>query len=89
VSAAQVGGRVPFVEIRSEAGATCRVANPWPGRAVTLHRDGKPAEKLTGEILSFPTRSGESLIVMPEATAPEALKIAIPAPPSTDASPGQ
>ena len=39
MTAVQVRGTIPFVEILSQAGGTCRVENPW-GKEVTLYRNG-------------------------------------------------
>jgi hypothetical protein len=63
VSAAQAGGKVGPVAIMSHAGQTCRLQNPWGGAAVQLTRDGKAAEKLSGALLSFPTKAGERISV--------------------------
>ncbi|GAA4300077.1 hypothetical protein GCM10023143_00740 [Compostibacter hankyongensis] len=71
VSAAQRKGRTAYVKLVSEAGATCRVLNPWPGRAVTLYRDGKKAGALRGRMLTLSTGKGEHLLLMPEGTAPD------------------
>lgn len=65
VSAAQTAGKIGPVEITSNAGATCRLKNPWGNAAVTLTRDGKVAETARGELLIFPTRIGEKIVVAP------------------------
>lgn len=65
VSAAQSGGKTGPVAIVSHAGQPCRLQNPWGGAAVQLARDGKAAERLSGALLSFPTRAGERLTVAP------------------------
>lgn len=65
VSASQAGGRIGPVEITSNAGATCRLRNPWGMAAVTLTRDGQPAGMLRGELLVFATRPGERIRVTP------------------------
>jgi hypothetical protein len=65
VSAAQSAGKVGPVEITSNAGAVCRLKNPWGNAAITLTRDGKTAERLSGEQLEFPTRKGEKIVVSP------------------------
>ncbi len=53
VTSLQKAGRIPFVEILSEAGSRCTLRNPWPGIAVTLFRDGHQAEDLPGPMLTF------------------------------------
>jgi hypothetical protein len=65
VSAAQTAGRVGPVQIVSNAGSVCRVKNPWGDGAVTLTRDGRPAETLRGDQLEFTTRRGERLTLTP------------------------
>jgi hypothetical protein len=65
VSAGQKGGRCGPVAIRSEAGATCRLINPWGEMEVRLERDGRGAETLRGHELSFPTRRGERISLRP------------------------
>jgi hypothetical protein len=65
VSAAQAGGKIGPVEIVSNAGAKCRLTNPWNDAEVVLIRDGKPAEALRGAQLEFATRKGERIVVSP------------------------
>lgn len=65
VSAAYTGGKIGPVEIVSNAGSTCRLKNPWGDAPVTLTRDGKPAEKLSGTQVEFPTRKGEKIVMAP------------------------
>ena len=52
-------GVVAGVRLLSEQGRDCTLVNPWPGQAVSLHRDGKAAETLQGDRITFPTRAGE------------------------------
>jgi hypothetical protein len=52
-------GAITTVRLRSEAGAECRMANPWPGSRVTLLRDGSRAESVDGEVLHFPSKRNE------------------------------
>ena len=58
ITAAQKSGRVESVEILSEAGATCRLRNPWGDAAVTLTRDGAAPESINGTLLSIPIAQG-------------------------------
>ncbi|MCD9018879.1 glycosyl hydrolase family 95 catalytic domain-containing protein [Parachryseolinea silvisoli] len=64
VTASQRQGQIEFVEIRSQAGTTCRTRNPWPGKSVTVYRNGKKWKSLKGELLSFPTRKNERYILL-------------------------
>jgi hypothetical protein len=59
ITASQHGGQVGSVEILSEAGATCRLHNPWGDRPVGLQREGGALEQLSGAILTIATRPGE------------------------------
>jgi alpha-L-fucosidase 2 len=74
VTSAQRDGRVEFVELQSQAGAPARLRNPWGSAGVTLYRDGKKAQDLDGELLAFPTRKGEDIVVAPKGTALDALR---------------
>ena len=65
VSAAQQEGKITPVEIISNAGAICRLKNPWGTADVRLTRDGKSAETLHGIQLEFTTRKGEKIVVAP------------------------
>jgi alpha-L-fucosidase 2 len=63
VSAELKDGDVGSVKIISEKGRPCAVQNPWPGRKVQLVRNGKPAEILSGDRLTFPTVKQENLLL--------------------------
>ncbi len=75
VSSVQKGGAIQLVEILSQFGGSMRLANPWGGREVTLYRNGRKAEDLTGETLAFPTAKGETIVVVPRGTTPTIVKI--------------
>jgi hypothetical protein len=70
VSSLQKHGRIPFVEIHSEAGSVCRLRNPWADAPVTLFRHGRKAEDLAGETLQFATSTGETIIAVPQGWTP-------------------
>ncbi len=59
-------GQVQYAIIESEKGRDCAVVNPWPGKAVTLYRDGSKAETLRGERITFKTSQGETISLVPE-----------------------
>lgn len=63
VSSSMTHGRIEFVEIQSRAGGECRLRNPWPGKPVTLSRNGRNAEGLAGSLLRFPSVRGETVRV--------------------------
>jgi hypothetical protein len=59
----------------SQTGGECRLRHPWPGAMVTLHRDSRRAEDLTGDDLTFPTREGEIVVVAPRGSMPSSVKM--------------
>jgi hypothetical protein len=63
VKASTSNGVTRRVELTSQAGAECRLRNPWGTRPAALTRDGQKAESLTGSLLKFPTRKGERISV--------------------------
>jgi len=68
VSASIREGRVAFVELESQAGAECRLRNPFEGE-VTLYRDGVKTESMKGTMLRFATTKGERVTVLPVGAA--------------------
>jgi len=62
-------GQIEFVEFYSQKGGQCRVQNPWPDTQVSLYRNGKPAEDLSGKRLAFLTARGEKLTLAPKGSA--------------------
>lgn len=75
ISSIQQNGTVPLVEIQSEQGGSCKLANPWGKAGVTLYRDGKKAEALTGDVLTFPSKTGETIVIAPQGSTPKAIKV--------------
>jgi hypothetical protein len=75
VSASRVGGKIASVQILSQAGGECRLRHPWPGAVVTLHRDSRKAEDLAGDVLTFPTRKDEIIVVVPQGSMPSPVKV--------------
>ena len=65
VTAAQKGGQIQFVELKSGIGSTARLANPWGEAGVTVYRNGKAGEALSGATLELPTQKGETLTIVP------------------------
>ncbi len=74
VSSAQRGGAIPLVEIVSQFGGTCRLRNPWGGE-VQIHRNGRAAETLSGQVLTFPTSRGELVVLAPKGAALQPVKM--------------
>jgi hypothetical protein len=77
VRASMKDGRVEFVELESQAGAECRLRNPFQAE-IAVHRDGKPAETLRGSLVQFGTRKGERLVLVAAGTEPGSFQRAIP-----------
>jgi hypothetical protein len=65
VTAERTRGRTTFVELRSEAGGTCRLDNPWPSGSVTIARNGRRWRVMSGPLLVFETAAGERIRVSP------------------------
>jgi hypothetical protein len=74
VRAAQQNGVVPLVEIVSQLGGECRITNPWKS-GVTLYRDGRKAEDLSGDTLAFKTAKAETVVIVPLGSVPAPVKI--------------
>ena len=77
VSSAHLNGKIPFVEIQSQAGSDCVFKNPWPNETVTLYRDGKQAENVSGDILRFTTLKNEDIVLVPKGSQPRKVKIVL------------
>jgi alpha-L-fucosidase 2 len=66
VSSAIDNGTIAQVAIESEMGRPCVLLNPWPGKTVAIHRNGKLAQHLSGTQLQLATTAGEHLLLVPE-----------------------
>jgi hypothetical protein len=75
VGSAQRAGRIPLVEVHSQRGGLFRIVCPWPGEQVTLYRDGRKSEDLSGETLAFATSIGETIVIVPLGTTPQPVVI--------------
>jgi hypothetical protein len=67
-------GRVSFVQLESKKGAECSVRSPWGEAAVTVYRDGRKAETLNGSLLTFETRTDETVVLVPPGQTLESLR---------------
>lgn len=74
VSASQKKGAVEFAEVCSQFGQDCQMQNPWSDAEVTLFRDGKKAEAMSGALLKFSTRKGEDIVVVRAGVDPSKLR---------------
>jgi alpha-L-fucosidase 2 len=59
-------GEVKYVQIKSVAGLECRLVNPWPESRVRLSSDQAVPIILSGNILTFPTRPREVILIRPQ-----------------------
>jgi hypothetical protein len=65
VSAAKNAQGVYFLEVQPRRDNTCRIMNPWPGRAVIVREAGKTEpvavkmDKSNGECVEFPAVAGK------------------------------
>lgn len=75
VSSSMEKGQIEFVQIQSQVGGECRLRNPWPDKKVTLYRNGKKAEDVSGSLLKFPTEPGETVVAVPKGLKPSRKKI--------------
>jgi hypothetical protein len=66
VSAAFRDGQVESLLIESDKGRECVLQNPWPGKPLTLRRDGGILETIVGETVRFKTQVGESVALEPK-----------------------
>jgi hypothetical protein len=74
VTSSQKSGKIEFVQIVSKDGQECRLINPWDSAKVSLYRDGKKSENLSGPLLQFSTKKGENIVVVPVGTKPDDFK---------------
>jgi hypothetical protein len=59
------GGAIEHLSIDSQAGARCRMRNPFFVRPVGLVRNGKRAETFDGSVIEFRTSKGEQILLQP------------------------
>jgi hypothetical protein len=73
---------VEFVNIVSNAGARCRLRNPWRGKEVTIYRNGQLWKSMKDDVPAFETRPGDNFTVVQKGANPEKFRREITA--STD-----
>ncbi|NQU19639.1 MAG: hypothetical protein HQ567_00040 [Candidatus Nealsonbacteria bacterium] len=69
VSSAVDNGKIGSVVIESEKGRDCVLLNPWPHETVSVLRDDKQHQEMSGATLRFDTKPGEKLMLVPKAAA--------------------
>jgi hypothetical protein len=67
-------GTVEFVEVLSQTGQECSLKNPWNESSVDLYRNGRKTDTLNGSSLAFPTRKGETVVVVRAGNNPDQFK---------------
>ena len=65
VTSAKRNGKVEFVQIESQAGAPCKMRNPWGESKITLYRNGVKEQDSDGALLDFTTTRGETIVLAP------------------------
>jgi hypothetical protein len=65
VSASFKNGKPAAMELLSQSGLPCTLENPWPGKRVSLSRNGKPAGQLSGSVLKFKTKKEDIVKILP------------------------
>jgi hypothetical protein len=66
ISASMEKGQIEFVEFRSNKGGPCRVHNPWDDATLSVYRNGKASETISGNLLVIPTDAGETVAIVPK-----------------------
>ncbi len=78
VTSSMQNGRIEFVEIKSLAGAQCRLRNPWGEKAVAVYRDGTKWKDMAGALLRFETAREEVFVIVPAGSTPQQYRRTIP-----------
>jgi hypothetical protein len=78
VSSSQKKGAIEFAELVSQLGQQCRFLSPWKEKEVTLYRNGKRGESLSGPMLEFATSAGERILIVVTGADPIILKRTVP-----------
>jgi Concanavalin A-like lectin/glucanases superfamily len=65
VSSIISNGKVGYVEITSQRGGPCNLANPWAEQAVKVQIAGGVSKVLHGAVITVATRAGEKLVFTP------------------------
>lgn len=65
VSAELKGGIISGVKISSERGGECTIRNPWRNKTVRVIRNGKPAEKVSGDSFKIKMNFSETIGIAP------------------------
>ena len=77
VTSEKRSGRTCYVVLESEAGAECRLANPWPNEPVVVRpvNGEHVSHNIQSEHITFQTELGKSYLIYPEDTEPNNLEM--------------
>ncbi len=78
VISSQRKGKTEFVELVSQGGEDCNLKNPWGDAAADVYRRGAQTETVSGHVLNFKTRKGETILVVRGGASPEQFRRAVP-----------
>lgn len=77
VTASMKKGIIEFVEITSNAGAPCRIRNPWPDHEAVVYRNGNRWKEGKTNLLSFTTSKHDRFILVKKGTTLEMFKTTV------------
>lgn len=69
VSSSHEHGEIAYVKIKSQAGADCRIRNPWGVEPIDLYAGSKKIKSAAGEIIAFKTKLNENYILVKKGVA--------------------
>jgi hypothetical protein len=64
VEALYENGRISYVKITSTRGGELHLRSPWPKEEAAVQRNGEASQGCTGDLLSFPTKAGDVLVLI-------------------------
>lgn len=74
VSSSMQKGQIEFVRIQSQYGGVCRLRNPWGSRDVSVFRDDRLSESLSGSLLEIDTAKNQRLTILLAGMTPDQIK---------------
>lgn len=77
VTSSMKSGNVNFMEVNSNRGGSCNIRNYWGSQKVDLYRNNRRSETLSAELLTFPTQTGENIVIVRSGTKPSDFRIKI------------
>lgn len=67
-SAAIRNGEIIFTELKSKAGATCSIRNPWKNEKTWIYKNGKFFKETNAATIQIDTRIDDELVLVPKGT---------------------